>query len=121
MRYLAPPPSQDGGPSAERGRALFNQAGCALCHTPTLANGRGKVRRDVLTRRESLLRPRAASHGPGISTMASIKATPKGRIGEPRRSGDSATASSSCTTDARSDLLDAIRLHDSPGSEAHRT
>src|SRR5205823_3571827 len=36
MRYLAPPPAQEGSPSADQGRMLFDQVGCALCHTPRL-------------------------------------------------------------------------------------
>ena len=40
MRFLAPPePSATepgGGPSINKGRALFSQVGCNLCHTPSL-------------------------------------------------------------------------------------
>src|SRR5205823_13961504 len=39
MRYLAPPPAQEGSPSADQGRMLFDQVGCALCHTPRLRTG----------------------------------------------------------------------------------
>jgi CxxC motif-containing protein (DUF1111 family) len=47
MRFLAPPvPSATapgGSDSIGRGRALFQSAGCALCHTPTLTTGNATV------------------------------------------------------------------------------
>lgn len=47
MRFLAPPtPSTTtpgGALSIGRGRALFGQVGCALCHTPTLRTGDAAV------------------------------------------------------------------------------
>jgi CxxC motif-containing protein (DUF1111 family) len=47
MRFLAPPtpsPSKPGGAaSIANGRALFEQVGCALCHTPTLRTGNAAV------------------------------------------------------------------------------
>jgi CxxC motif-containing protein (DUF1111 family) len=47
MRFLAPPaPSPDtpGGPeSIARGRTLFTDTGCALCHTPTFKTGNAAV------------------------------------------------------------------------------
>jgi CxxC motif-containing protein (DUF1111 family) len=46
-RFLAPPaPSYDtpgGAGSIARGRTLFNEVGCALCHTPTLHTGNAAV------------------------------------------------------------------------------
>ena len=39
MRFLAPPPPAPDTPSIVKGRALFSQIGCALCHTPTLTTG----------------------------------------------------------------------------------
>jgi len=46
-RFLAPPgPSRDapgGGESIARGRKLFANIGCALCHTPTLNTGNAAV------------------------------------------------------------------------------
>jgi CxxC motif-containing protein (DUF1111 family) len=38
MRLLAPPQPSASTPSIERGRALFDVAGCALCHTPSIGN-----------------------------------------------------------------------------------
>jgi CxxC motif-containing protein (DUF1111 family) len=47
MRFLAPPaPSRDkpgGVDSIARGRSLFGDTGCALCHTPTLNTGNAAV------------------------------------------------------------------------------
>ena len=47
MRFLAPPapsPHTPGGPdSIARGRNLFGDTGCALCHTPTLNTGNTAV------------------------------------------------------------------------------
>ncbi len=47
MRFLAPPmPSPDtpgGADSIDRGRALFGSVGCALCHTPKLQTGNSAV------------------------------------------------------------------------------
>ena len=36
MRYLAPPPALPVTPSANPGRAIFNQINCGVCHTPAL-------------------------------------------------------------------------------------
>jgi CxxC motif-containing protein (DUF1111 family) len=47
MRFLAPPvPSQDepgGADSISRGKTLFVETGCALCHTPSLRTGTSTV------------------------------------------------------------------------------
>jgi CxxC motif-containing protein (DUF1111 family) len=47
MRLLAPPkPSTTvpgGSDSITRGRAMFDQAGCGLCHTPALATGKSAI------------------------------------------------------------------------------
>ena len=39
MRFLAPPTPAPETRSIARGRALFSQVGCALCHTPSLTTG----------------------------------------------------------------------------------
>jgi CxxC motif-containing protein (DUF1111 family) len=36
IRFLAPPKPAAATPSTENGAVLFNQVGCALCHTPSL-------------------------------------------------------------------------------------
>src|SRR3989442_3956768 len=40
MRFLAPPEPAAETPSNARGRSVFAEIGCALCHTPSLATGR---------------------------------------------------------------------------------
>ncbi len=40
MRFLAPPEPAPETPVTARGRAVFAQIGCALCHTPFLTTGR---------------------------------------------------------------------------------
>src|SRR5437870_6706591 len=40
MRFLAPPTPAPATPSISNGSNLFNQIGCALCHTPTLMTGK---------------------------------------------------------------------------------
>jgi CxxC motif-containing protein (DUF1111 family) len=41
--FLAPPPRGPVGPNEQAGAALFNQIGCAQCHTPTLQTGPNAV------------------------------------------------------------------------------
>ncbi len=40
MRFLAPPEPAPETPSSARGRVVFAEIGCALCHTPSLTTGR---------------------------------------------------------------------------------
>jgi CxxC motif-containing protein (DUF1111 family) len=40
MRFLAPPAPAPETPSSGRGRTVFNEIGCALCHIPSLTTGR---------------------------------------------------------------------------------
>ncbi len=44
VRFLAPPIPAPDTTSIARGRALFAQIGCALCHTPTLETGAAQQR-----------------------------------------------------------------------------
>ena len=39
MRLLAPPAPAPATPSSANGRAIFEQVGCSLCHTPSLRTG----------------------------------------------------------------------------------
>ncbi len=39
MRMLAPPTPAPASPSSEKGRATFAKIGCAHCHTPSLTTG----------------------------------------------------------------------------------
>jgi len=40
MRLLAPPTPAPATPAATRGRTVFSDIGCALCHTPSMTTGR---------------------------------------------------------------------------------
>jgi len=40
MRFLAPPEPAPETPSSARGRLVFTEIGCVLCHTPSLSTGR---------------------------------------------------------------------------------
>jgi len=44
MRFLAPPTPAPENDSIVRGRKLFGDVGCAMCHTPTLHTGNSAVR-----------------------------------------------------------------------------
>jgi CxxC motif-containing protein (DUF1111 family) len=43
MRFLAPPMAAPDNQSIVRGRKLFSDVGCAMCHTPTLHTGKSPV------------------------------------------------------------------------------
>jgi CxxC motif-containing protein (DUF1111 family) len=43
MRFLAPPMAATDNQSIVRGRKLFSDVGCAMCHTPTLHTGKSPV------------------------------------------------------------------------------
>src|SRR5207247_1438822 len=40
MRFLAPPQPAPETPASARGRQVFTEIGCDLCHTPVLRTGR---------------------------------------------------------------------------------
>ena len=44
MRLLAPPTQLPPTPSAEAGRMVFQQAGCAACHQPMMLTGASRIR-----------------------------------------------------------------------------
>jgi CxxC motif-containing protein (DUF1111 family) len=44
MRFLAPPTPAPDTDTIVRGRKLFGDVGCAMCHTPTLHTGKSSVR-----------------------------------------------------------------------------
>jgi len=117
MRYLAAPRAQDDGPSSAQGRVLFNQVGCALCHTPSLRTGTASS--DALSLQDVNLYSDLALHRMGQGLNDGInqgdaqgqdwRTAPLWGLGD----------RIFLLHDGRTkDLLDAIRLHDSPGSEA---
>jgi CxxC motif-containing protein (DUF1111 family) len=67
MRFLAPPTPASPTASTTRGRQVFNDIGCALCHTPTLKTGDGTVA--ALSNQDVILYSDLALHamGPGLA------------------------------------------------------
>ena len=74
MRFLAPPmPSQDepgGADSISRGKTLFIETGCALCHTPSLRTGTSTVA--ALSAKEVDLYSDLALHDMGVGLADGI-------------------------------------------------
>ncbi|HYL74678.1 MAG TPA: di-heme oxidoredictase family protein [Bryobacteraceae bacterium] len=118
MRYLAPPTPGASNPSIERGRQAFDAVGCTLCHTPSLTTG--KSYSAALSEQDVNLYSDLAIHRMGRDLDDGI--TQGQAQGQDWRTaplwglGDRLFF----LHDGRTkDLLDAIRIHDSPGSEAH--
>lgn len=111
MRLLAPPVPSAANASTTNGQALFNSVGCAFCHTPSLTGAKGQVN----------LYSDLAIHrmGPGLDDgIAQGNAQGQDWRTAPLWGlGDRLFLLHDGRT---SDLLQAIRLHDSPGSEAHQ-
>jgi CxxC motif-containing protein (DUF1111 family) len=123
MRFLAPPtPSQDepgGADSISRGKKLFVETGCALCHTPSLRTGTSTVA--ALSSKEVNLYSDLALHdmGDGLAdgitqgqaTSREFRTAPLWGLGQ----------RIFFLHDGRTrDLKRAIQEHRSPGSEANR-
>ncbi|MGH7259481.1 MAG: di-heme oxidoredictase family protein [Nitrospiraceae bacterium] len=70
MRFLAPPMPVPDNPSIIRGRKLFAEVGCALCHTPTLHTG--KVTVGALRDKDANLYSDLALHNMGPELADSI-------------------------------------------------
>ena len=119
MRFLAPPSPAPPTPSSTRGSALFNQVGCALCHTPTLTTGAASS--PALSQQAVNPYSDLATHHMGQGLDDGI--TQGNAQGQDFRTaplwglGDRIFL----LHDGRTrDLAEAIRQHDSPGSEAHQ-
>jgi len=67
MRFLAPPMAAPDNQSIVRGRKLFSDVGCAMCHTPTLHTGKSPV--EALRDKDANLYSDLALHnmGPGLA------------------------------------------------------
>jgi CxxC motif-containing protein (DUF1111 family) len=118
MRYLAPPEPAPSNPSIDRGRAAFDAVGCTMCHTPSLQTG--KSYSAALNEQDVNLYSDLAIHRMGQALDDGI--TQGQAQGQDWRTaplwgvGDRLFF----LHDGRTgNLLDAIRIHDSPGSEAH--
>jgi len=64
MRFLAPPPPAQNNPSIDKGRKLFSDVGCAMCHTPTLHTGK-KIAVEALQDKDVNLYSDLALHNMG--------------------------------------------------------
>ena len=68
MRFLAPPMPASDNVSTVRGRQLFSDVGCAMCHTPTLHTGK-KIAIEALRDKDVHLYSDLTLHnmGPGLA------------------------------------------------------
>ena len=118
MRLLAPPQQAPASQSSEVGRALFESTGCALCHAPNLKSGASAV--SALSNKDVRLYSDLAVHrmgqgladgiNQGVAQGDEFRTAPLWGLGE----------RIFFLHDGRSrDLVETIRMHDSPGSEAH--
>ncbi|MBV9081172.1 MAG: thiol oxidoreductase [Acidobacteriaceae bacterium] len=121
MKFLDQPAPACAGsacsPSIQRGRALFDQVGCALCHTPTLRTGASSTA--ALDHKDANLFSDLAVHHMGQALSDGITQGSAGpdefRTAPLWGLGQRAFFLHDGRT---SDLLDAIAAHDSDGSEA---
>jgi CxxC motif-containing protein (DUF1111 family) len=122
MRFLAPPsPSPDtpgGADSIKSGRSTFDAIGCAYCHTPSLKTGYSRVA--ALTNQTVALFSDLAIHDMGTGLADGIS---QGEAG-PREFRTAPLWGLGQRIfflhDGRaSDLIAAIRAHQSTGSEAN--
>ncbi len=117
MRYLAGPPPAASNPATDRGRVLFDATGCTMCHTPALKTD--NVYSKSLSQQTANLYSDLAIHRMGVGLADGVtqgaaqsdewRTAPLWGLGERLF----------LMHDGRSrDVVDAIRQHDSPGSEA---
>lgn len=122
MRFLAPPsPSNDtpgGASSISRGKLLFGDTGCALCHTPSMQTGNAAVA--ALRNQPVNLYSDLLLHDMGVALADDVR---QGQAG-PREFRTAPLWGLGQRIfflhDGRSsDLIDAIKQHSSQGSEAN--
>ncbi len=116
MRYSAPPPPPQGGPQG-RGPMLFDQVGCTMCHTPQFQTGKSST--PALSQKPVLLFSDLALHqmGQGLADGISQGSAQPDEFRTAPLWGLADRIF--LLHDGRTkDLLEAIRQHDSPGSEA---
>jgi CxxC motif-containing protein (DUF1111 family) len=118
MRFLAPPMPSPSNASIDKGRALFDSTGCAACHTPVLRTGNSTFA--ALSNQDVHLYSDLATHRMGQLLNDGI--TQGQAQGQDWRTaplwglGDRIFLLHDGRTQ---DLMEAIRQHDSQGSEAH--
>ena len=119
MRFLDAPRRAPAAPATLRGQQLFDSAGCATCHTPLLRTGRSASA--ALHEKEALLYSDLALHRMGQRLDDGV--TQGVARGEEWRTAPLWGLGQRIffLHDGRArDLDDAIRQHDSPGSEARQ-
>ncbi len=119
MRLLAPPQPGPPNPSVNNGRALFDSAGCTMCHTPILQSGKSSF--DGLSNQAVNLYSDLALHNMGQVLNDNI--TQGQANGGQWRSAPlwGLGARIFLLHDGRTtDLVQAIQLHDSAGSESQQ-
>lgn len=117
MRFLAPPRPAPATPAIERGRTLFESTGCAACHTPTMRTGASTT--PALNDRDVALYSDLALHRMGQRLADGI--TQGNARGDDWRTAPLWGLGQRIffLHDGRTrDLVEAIQMHDSPGSEA---
>ena len=117
MRWLAPPAPPQMNPSAQHGQQLFNQLGCALCHTPVMNTA--NTTSAALNNRPVPLYSDLLVHHMGTGLADGI--TQGTAAGDEFRSAPLWGLGQRIffLHDGRTtDLLQAIQQHASPGSEA---
>jgi len=127
MRMLAPPAPAPATPSSERGRATFANVGCVHCHTPSLATG-AKIASGSSTSPSAALSNRMANLYSDLLVHHMGKGLADG-ITQGGAGPDEFRTAPLWGVGQRvfflhdgrtSNLVDAIREHRSPGSEANR-
>ena len=71
MRFLAPPMPAPETPTTARGKQLFGDIGCALCHTPTLHTGK-KMSVEALRDKDANLYSDLVIHNMGVGLADDI-------------------------------------------------
>jgi CxxC motif-containing protein (DUF1111 family) len=119
MRYLAPPAPGPQTASATRGNDLFASIGCAACLTPTLRTGNSS---STALRQQSVnLYSDLALHNMGPNLDDGItQGQAQGRDWRTAPLWGLGDRLFFLHGGRSTDLIDAIRQHDSPGSEAHQ-
>jgi CxxC motif-containing protein (DUF1111 family) len=118
MRMLAPPTPSPDTPSIVAGRSVFSSTGCAFCHTPTLTTGNSKIA--ALSNQAVNLYSDLLVHDMGVGLSDGVS---QGEAG-PREFRTAPLWGLGQRIffmhDGRtSDLIAAIRAHQSLGSEAN--
>jgi CxxC motif-containing protein (DUF1111 family) len=119
MRLLAPPQPEPGNQSVNNGRALFDSTGCAMCHTATLQSGKSSFA--GLSNQAVNLYSDLALHRMGQALNDGV--TQGQANGQDWRSAPLwglGTRLFFLHDGRTADLVQAITLHDSQGSEAHQ-